>query len=323
MTAAASADLRLPNVGPVLAASPLAYVAGRSTLPAHHIDSSVCYRQAGVDIRMLSERNLRLVDDAGEDFEAALRVAEEVVRYLARRRHCSADEAEEFGSAARLHLVEADFRVLRLHQGRSSLRTYLTVVLDRLLVDLRRRRWGVWRPSAEARRLGPAAVKLDQLLHRDGLGLQDAIETLRTNEGLRLEEREWATLAARLPVRTRRREVGPEALAELCVPASTVEANALANVREERRARLRVCLRAALDGLSDEDCLILRLRFGQALTVASIAASLGLEAKGLYRRFEGLLRRLRCTLEDDGFDAAETAELIERSAWDHGPEVLP
>src|SRR5262245_32138096 len=234
-----------------------------------------------------------------------------VVSFVARRRRCSVEEAEEFASSVRLHLIDDDYRVLARYEGRSSLRTYLAVVLDRHLVDLRRSRWGVWKPSAEARRAGWEAVRLDELLHRDGLRLDEAIETLRTNEGVALSERELRELAARLPARRRYREEWGTVTVEPMEPATVVEGPALAYRREKRRSDLRHCLQAAMGALSEEDVLILRLRFRSGLTAGRIGQSLGLPAKPLYRRIDRLLLELRGALRRHGFDAAEAAELTE------------
>ncbi|MGH8186413.1 MAG: hypothetical protein ACREUC_07605, partial [Steroidobacteraceae bacterium] len=74
-----------------------------------------------------------------------------------------------------LKLIEHDYAVLRRFEGASSLRTYLTVVLHRVLLDQRNREWGRWRPSAAAYRNGPLAVRLERLVTRDGLTPAEAI----------------------------------------------------------------------------------------------------------------------------------------------------
>jgi RNA polymerase sigma factor for flagellar operon FliA len=40
-------------------------------------------------------------------------------------------EADDFASHPKLKLIEDDYAILRKFQGRSSLRTYLTVVIER------------------------------------------------------------------------------------------------------------------------------------------------------------------------------------------------
>src|SRR5262245_53162084 len=102
-------------------------------------------------------------------------VIESVIRFVCRRRGLRGDEAEEFAAEVRLRLVESDSAILRKFQGRSSIQTFLTVVIQRLALDYQASRWGRWRPSVVARSEGPAAVRLEQLVVRDGLPLADAL----------------------------------------------------------------------------------------------------------------------------------------------------
>ena len=82
--------------------------------------------------------------------------------HLSRRGGLPEIEAEEFCSWALFKLVDADYRILGSWEGRSSFPTFLTVVLVNLLRDYRIHIWGKWRPSAEARRRGPASVLLER-----------------------------------------------------------------------------------------------------------------------------------------------------------------
>src|SRR5262245_34415390 len=93
---------------------------------------------------------------------------------LARRSGIHGDDVEDFKSWVRLRLVENDYEVLRRFRGEGTLHTYLTVVIALLARDYRYAHWGRWRPSAAARRLGPLAVRLETLVHRDGRTLSQA-----------------------------------------------------------------------------------------------------------------------------------------------------
>jgi RNA polymerase sigma factor for flagellar operon FliA len=257
--------------------------------------------------------------DVAAFFLETLPLIEQTIRFICRRHHCRPDEAEDFGSLARLRLIEDDYAVLRKFGRRSSLRTYLVVVLGRVFLDYRRQRWGVWRPSAEARRLGPTAVRLDVLLYRDGLSLDEAVEVLRTNERVAAPPAELRELAARLPRRVHRRIEGDEALAKLSVP-DAIEQRALRSEGEARARSLREALQAARAELPAEDALILRLRFQDDFTVARIAQTLGLQAKPLYRRIGRLLQDLRARLEARGFTSGDLYEALGLSAWDDDEE---
>lgn len=250
-------------------------------------------------------------------FASALPVIKEATAFVCRRHRCSADEAEEFGSFVHVKMLEKDCAVLRQYTGAASLRGYLGVVLRRLFIDFRRERWGVWRPSTEARRTGGPAIRLDTLIHRDRVPLEEAIEQLRANEGVALSVQQLREIADRLPRRHPRRSAAGDTAPEPAVSAElAVERVALADVQARRAGALRAALREALSRCPDEDAVILRLHFVNGLTIARVAAMLGLEQKPLYRRVERLLRELKGQLERAGFAAGEVAELVGDPAFE-------
>ena len=205
-----------------------------------------------------------------------------VIRTVARTRRLSAADAEDFGQAVQLRLLERNYDIFHRFAGRSSLRTYLTVVVTRLLLDWRDSQYGKWRPSAAAVRLGPTACRLEQLLHRDGCTLDEAIATL----GVEPDPPSPAalrTVAARLPLRLRRRFVCSDVLESMAA-----ESRDPFDEEEERRtrSRVRVALAAAMRTLSPEDQQLIRLRYAESLSVQALARRFGLNAKALYRRFE-------------------------------------
>ena len=247
-------------------------------------------------------------------FEAALPEIEEALAFVCRRQRCRVDEAEEFASYAHLKLIEDDCAVLRRFKGQAEFKTFLVAVIHRRFIDFRRERWGTWRPSAEARRLGPMAVKLDRMLTRDGFSLDEAIETMATN-GCEASREDLRCIAERLPRRARRRMEGEEALADLAIPPSEVEASLMGEERGRRVGEVRRAIESVVARLPDEDAIILRLRFDDGLTVGRIAKLLGLPEKPLYRRIERLLAVLREELMAGGVTAQDVAELLEAGAF--------
>ena len=59
---------------------------------------------------------------------------------------------------------------------------------------------------------------------------------------------------------------------------------------------------SAMASMTAQDRVILRLRFACNASIASIARSLGVEQRPLYRRIEALLATLRRALEEAGVD---------------------
>jgi RNA polymerase sigma factor (sigma-70 family) len=223
---------------------------------------------------------------------------ERFVSKLSRRNGLSPDERDDFASWVSTRLVDNDYAVLRKFRGDSAVTTFLTAVIGMLYRDFRVSRWGRWRPSAAAKRLGPIAVRLEMLVHRDGFSLAQAAEMLRSRGETNVSDRELARLLAELPPGGRRRpqEVGEELLS---TAESDDAADALVHRSEDEteHAAVDAALARAMDGLPSEDRAILRMRFWQGISVADIARALRLEQKPLYRRLDRLYAILRKELE--------------------------
>jgi len=248
--------------------------------------------------------------DPQDLFLANLTVVERIVGGLCRRHALFGDVADDFGSWVKEKLIEDDYRIVRSFAGRSSFPTFLVIVITNLLRDYNVKRWGRWRASAEAKRLGTVAVQLESLMYRDGFSLDEASQVLRSR-GAAVDGRELATMAARVPARVRSRDVGDAGLehvhSELPDPESQLEL-------DESRSAVVQRLEEAIASLDGEDQLILRLRFWDGLTVATIARTLQLEQKPLYRRIERLLLVVRARMVEAGVDEEMIADLLRHGA---------
>jgi RNA polymerase sigma factor for flagellar operon FliA len=217
---------------------------------------------------------------------------ERILRFIARRHRCDADEAEDFGAWARLKLIDNDCAILAQYQGRADIGSYLLVVVQRLFLDYRISKWGAWRPSAEARRLGPLAVRLETLRGRDGLSLEEAYQTLHAIDP-ELEREVLDDLEARLPVRVPRRFEGEAVLQTVADARAAPEAAAIEEEAAARKRQAGAAVRELMDGLAPQEQIILRLRFAEGMQIADVARTLHLDARPLYRRIEQLLAELR------------------------------
>ena len=245
-----------------------------------------------------------------ELFERYLERIERVVSWITRRFCMVPDDAEEFRSFVHLKLIEDDYRVLRSFSGRSGMATYLTSVIQNLARDYRMSRWGRWRPTAMAERLGLVAVQLETLVDRDGFSLDEAIEMLRANHGVRLSRLELTELAARLPPRVRLRFEGGAAVAA-AVASGRADQAATGTERQETLDRAGRALAGALAELDVEDRVILKMHYHSGLTIAAIAVALGLDQRRLYSRRDRCRRRLRASLEERGLQAARVFEALD------------
>jgi RNA polymerase sigma factor for flagellar operon FliA len=233
-----------------------------------------------------------------------------VIGVVCRRAQLFGPDAEDFASEVKVALIDDGYAILARYEGRSSLDTFLTVVIQRLLADRRTRLKGRWHASAEAERHGAAAVMLETLVRRDGRSLDEALVHLRAaHPGLTREEA--ARLLERLPERVARpRAVDLEAMTHAIAGGESADERALAGDRKRMSERAAIALRELIEAMPPDDRLLLRLRFTSGMSIADIARAMVVPQRPLYRRLEALLARLRAELLAAGIDAATAGELI-------------
>ncbi len=247
--------------------------------------------------------------DPRELFLGQLHFIERVIESTCRRHLLKGDEADEFRSLVHEKLIENDYAVLRKFRGASSLETYLIAVIKRRFLDYRDQKWGKWRPSAQARKLGSVAVELDTLISRDGLPVNQAVELVLHSAGTKASRNQLNDIARKLPRHPPRRP-GPESELIQVEDAVGAEQRLLEEERGDAIARAWKVLKEALGSLPEEDQLIVRMHLMDGFTIAEIARSLGLSQKPLYQRVRRSLEHLRTGLERAGFGREEILSLL-------------
>lgn len=227
---------------------------------------------------------------------------ERIASIVCRRHGVWGDDADDFAAWLNGRLIEDDYAVVRKFRGESSARTYFATVVTRQFSAYLRERQGRWRPSAAAERLGPPADELERLVYRDGYPLAQAGEKLRTAGHTTLSDVELARLLAQLPERQPLRpvEVASDAVLEATEGSFHADARVAASEEGARRQDLMDRLGRALERMTPEERMIVRMHFGEGRTLAEVARVLGLEQKPLYRRIDKLRARVREHLEREG-----------------------
>jgi len=228
-----------------------------------------------------------------------------MVDALVPRSGLSRSDGEEFSAWVIERLIDHDYALVRKCGDKFELKPYVSSMLAHLLCDFRNKRWGRWRPSAAARRFGPVAVQLEQLLVRDGTSLREATEILVARDPT-LDRRSVAELARRLPRRIPALEVSLDDIEAESLHDETPSPDLDGLGRIVRRA-----VRDALRQLTLEDQVITKMRFWDKMSVADIARSLQLEQKPLYRRLEHVQHLLQDALQRSGVGADEVRIVLQ------------
>ena len=244
-------------------------------------------------------------------FASSTSLIDRITAGVCRRARLVGADAEDFASEVQVALLDDDYAVLRKFEGRSSIQSFLSVVIERLFFDRRTRQMGRWFPSAQAERIGAAAVLLEKLLTRDRRSLEQALPIVLA-EHPALTRAEIDGIAARLPERTSRPRPVPieDVSSGRFVAVDAADARALAAEASAVAEHTAAVVRETLASLPLEDRMIIRMRFGTSMTIAEISRVTRLPQRPLYRRIEGLMQQFRRAFSAAGLDARSVIELI-------------
>jgi RNA polymerase sigma factor (sigma-70 family) len=222
-----------------------------------------------------------------------LTLLDSVIAAVARVHRLTREDREDFSQSVHLRMAERNYDVFVRFAGRSSLRTFLTVVVSRLLLDWRNGQRGKWRPSAEARRRGAWATELERLVFRDGHLPSEAIRLLRDRPEAPAEEA-LSVIFGELPIRPRRIIASlPSEMRD-----GRIEDYVEADDRRRRGQRATQAVARALRTLSPADRRLIGLRYVRGQSVRAIAEASQIDPRVLYRRVERVMRSLRAAVHD-------------------------
>ena len=247
-------------------------------------------------------------------FLQELDLVRRVVAWVSARHGLRGEDARDFESTVHTRLIENDYAALARFEGKSTLKTYLTAVIHRVYLDFQVQRFGKWRPSAQARRLGPLALRLERLLYRDGLTFDEACGVLQSDPTLTESRDTLYLVSLKLPLRSQHQAASSDGRE----PIDPASASAPIEQAEQEALARHVCLalRRAIAAFPPRDRILLRLHFERELSMADVARSLGEDQKALYRRRDALLKQLRAELEAEGIRREDVAELVTEVDWD-------
>jgi RNA polymerase sigma factor (sigma-70 family) len=249
--------------------------------------------------------------------------------HACRRYGFSREEVEDFTQKVELKIWADGCAVLRKHEGRSKLATYLVVVVHRALQDHVDHLWGKWRPSAEAKRRGALAVQLEKLLVRDRYSFSQACQILR-DRGVTATEAELGEIAAHLPQQVPRRldrwnaeggaatgvpggwQEGGSQQPREAVAGETADGRLWSKEWAARKQKAYQALGAALETLPAEERLIVE-RLREGCSIVQVARSLHLDPTRLYKQRNKIMKTLRLAMERAGISAGDVAEILDRA----------
>lgn len=201
-----------------------------------------------------------------------------------------------------------DFKRLRAFKGKSKLTTYLYSLINSLIIDFRRKRYGRRRIPAAVAKLGAWAEAVYRLVCWQKFTYDDAYDFLQV-EGL-FEEPYERYIEEIGPIRKAPcrenpsfqslDEVSTNAHEKMDEPTSNPLEILIGKLDHQRRVKTLKIIQATTATLSQEDQMLVRLVYGSELPVKAAAEIIGFSASSARRRLKGILNQYREQLLSEG-----------------------
>lgn len=251
-------------------------------------------------------------EEAKALLESNLGITNEIVRKFCYRHSIAGDDADEYNSHVHEKLVEDECRKIREFKGGSSYKTYITVVISRILID-RIRSGRRWKPSQKALKMGNDAVILEELFYRKNYSFEQAYSTLVTNHGASISRDrayEMVTLLQRRHVISKRPRV-VEFVDNISDNRDTAPDRVVVNKENSKnKDHLDNVISEIRGFLSNEERLLLRMRFEGNIKISEIARVLRKERNYVDKKLKKIFVKFREELLSRDISVDDVKDII-------------
>jgi RNA polymerase sigma factor (sigma-70 family) len=205
-----------------------------------------------------------------------------------------------------------NFRRLRAYKGKSKLSTYLYSLINSLIIDFRRKKYGRRRIPAGVAALGKWAEAVYRLVCWQKFTFDDAYDFLQIEglfEGPYEQYLEDIAPIRKAPCRENPffqsiSDINPNSLQNANSSSSNPLELLICKLDHQRRIRALRIIRETTAVLSQEDQLLVRLVYGSEQPVKTAAHIIGFSLSSARRRLKCLLNRYREQLLAEGIREA-------------------
>ncbi len=225
------------------------------------------------------------------------------------KRHFANENEQNESFVFIIDSLKADnFRRLRAYKGKSQLTTYIYSLVNKIVVDYRRKTYGRRRIPAGVAKLGKWAEAVYRLVCWQKFTFDDAYDFLLVEDLFNGPYEQY--LKAIVPIREAPCRENPsfQSLDEEVSGASENPHNPDANPLEalidkldhNRRGKALKIIQATTTAFSQEDQLLIRLVYASEQPVTSVAKMIGRSVSSVRRRLKRLLNQYREQLLAEG-----------------------
>jgi RNA polymerase sigma factor (sigma-70 family) len=225
------------------------------------------------------------------------------------KRHFSAENDQNECYVFVIDGLKAEgFKRLRAYEGRSKLNTYIYSLVNSLVIDFRRKRYGRRRIPVGVTKLGKWAETVYRLVCWQRFSLGDAYEFVRIGglfEGSYVQYMKEIAPIRNAPCRENPAfqsmdAIGGSPLHRIADSGSNPLEYLIQKLDREKRIKAIKVIREITKGLSEKDQLLIRLVYGADQPVSVAAKVIDLATSATRKRLKGLLAKYREGLLAEG-----------------------
>jgi RNA polymerase sigma factor (sigma-70 family) len=209
-------------------------------------------------------------------------------------------DPEGFFNDVLAHLTADDYKALREFKNRSTITTYLTIVISRLFIDIQRKHTGRSRTKDRARALGPIGEELYELIWEKGFPLDEAYEYLKQNDHITETLEEIEAMVDKITGRPRAHKGLAEGSEQPDIKSAFVSAEDPEKelIKKERKKLANEVLNEIRLESSTEERFIIERKFPlsedeEPKDLSEIARILGITTKAVDSRLRRILAKLK------------------------------
>lgn len=251
-------------------------------------------------------------EEARNLFVSNIGITEKIVRKYCYKHNLTEDMADEYCSHVYEKLIENDYKKIREFKGKSSYKTYLTVVITRILID-KIRSGGRWTPSQKALKMGKTAMMLEELVFRNNYSFDQAYNTLITTHNNSIS-------------REKAYEIVTELQRKRVISARPKETELVDNISDEKvsfpdnevenketlnkKTLLNNIIQEIRMALSNEERLLLKMHFEDGIKVSVIARVLKKERRYIDSKMSSILHKFKQDILSRDIDLNDIKDII-------------
>ncbi len=242
-------------------------------------------------------------------------IIDKIIKIFCSKNKLSFDLSEEFTSHVNVKLMEESCKKIRVFKGDSTFKTYITNVIRNIFEDEKRRLWGRWKPSRKAIEMGPEAEILEQLVFRDKNIWEQAYDILTTNHKITISrDRAFELLETLEEVHLKLERPDTVGFPPGEPPAGNAPTPDDMLIEEEelsKKNQIIDVIKRIRKSLSNEDRIILRMRFEDSMGISEIARGLNVKRSYVDKRLKRILKQFKEEIRKCGISEDEIVAIIE------------